>query len=124
MAAAVGEVTQLVAQTRQRERRICELIVRRAVERAAGEPRARPAPERAARSRRRRADKSVAAPAKIDVAVRPYVSRVRERSEVADQAQFLQRGFELRAGDAPLDPFESAECAFDRRPLAVASEVR
>ena len=40
------------------------------------------------------------------------------------QAQLLERGLELRAELAPLDPLERAERRLDRGPLAAAREVR
>src|SRR5581483_11386705 len=71
----------------------------------------------------RRADDAVAAAAEVHVAVGTRRAGVRGRPQLADQAELVERGLELRAGDAPLDPFERAERRLDRGPLAVGAEV-
>ena len=65
-----------------------------------------------------------AAAAEVDVAVGARAARVRGRAQLAQQAQLLERGLELRAEDAPLDPLERAERRLDRRPLPLGAEVR
>ena len=54
----------------------------------------------------------------------PAAPGIGRRLELADQPQLLQRGLELGAQDAPLDAVERQQCRLDRRPLALASEVR
>ena len=71
VAPALGKVTQACAQRAAARARTLELLRRGSVERPAGESRARAAADRAERRRRLRADDAVAAPAEIDVAVRP-----------------------------------------------------
>jgi hypothetical protein len=53
----------------------------------------------------------------------PAAAGVGRRVELADQSQLLERGLELGAQDAPLDPLEGEQRGLDRRPLAFASEV-
>ena len=69
----------------------------------------------------RRADDAVAAAAQIDVAVGSRGACVRRRAQLADQPQLLERGLELRAEHAPLDPVERAERGLDRGPLPARS---
>ena len=57
-------------------------------------------------------------------AIRPHRSRVRGRSELADEPELLERRLELGAELAPLDPRDRAERRLDGRALPVAREVR
>src|SRR5437667_247824 len=79
--------------------------------------RPRPRPDRAERPRLRRADESGAPPPQVDVPVGPRAAGVRGRAELADEAQLLQAGLELRPEPAPLDPLQRAERRLDRRTL-------
>jgi hypothetical protein len=79
--------------------------------------------DRAELGRGLRDDQLVATPPQIDAVLPPAAARVGGWLELANQPQFLERGFELGAKDAPLDPFEREQRGLDRRPLALAAEV-
>ena len=57
----------------------------------------------------------------MTVGTRP--PRVRRRSQLAQQAELVERGLELRAGLRPLDALERAERRLDGRSLPAAGEV-
>jgi len=80
IAAALGQITKTRTQTWECEVRLVELFLRGAVQRTARQPGARAAAEWPERGRRLRADKLVAAPPQIDVAVGPRAARVRRRT--------------------------------------------
>ena len=56
--------------------------------------------------------------------LRPRHARIAGRTELADQAQLLERRLELGAHHPPLDPLCRCDRRLDGRPLAVAAEVR
>ena len=59
----------------------------------------------------------------VDVTVGTRPARVRRRSQLAQQAELVERGLELRAGLRPLDALERAERRLDGRSLPAAGEV-
>ena len=58
------------------------------------------------------------------MAVRPRAAGVRRRSELPQQAQFVEGRLELAPATLPLDLCECAERRLDRGPLPLAGEVR
>ena len=124
VAAAVREVAQALTESRQRQLRAIELLRGCAVERPACQPCACPASQRPELRRRLRADELVAAPSEVHVPIGACVARVRRGPELAEQAQFLQRRFELGPGDSPLDPLERRQRSLHRRTLTIGPEVR
>ena len=91
---------ELAPQARQRRARPLELV---RLERARGDAGAAAALQRPVRRRLLRHDDGSPRTREVDVAVGPRRARVRGRTQLAQQPQLLQRRFELRADDAPLD---------------------
>src|SRR5207253_1770713 len=120
-AQVVREPLELRVQLRQG---VVQRLPLHALQSTRRELRAAAALDRAELARLRRTDDAVAATAEVDVTVWPRGACVRGRSQLADQAQLLERGLELRAEDAPLDLLERAERGFDRRSLLLGPEVR
>ena len=63
-------------------------------------------------------------PLEVRVAVGPQPAGVGGRAQLADEPQLLDRGLELRAEHAPLDPLERGERGLDGRTLPLRPEVR
>src|SRR5205814_2273786 len=59
----------------------------------------------------------------VHVALGPGDECVRRGPQLLDQAQLLERRFELGTENAPLDSLERAERGLDRRALAIGAEV-
>src|SRR5205085_4440820 len=70
-----------------------------------------------------RDDEVVAPAAQVDAVLLPTAARVGGRLQLPDQPQLLERGLELGAEHAPLDPVECHQRRLNRRPLALAPEV-
>ena len=126
VAKAVGEVAELGAEPRERPagREERELALARSREGTRRELGPAPAPDRPEPVRLRADDDPVAATPKVDAAVGPERAGVRRRPELADQPRFLERGLELGAEHAPLDPLEREERGLDGGPLPLGAEVR
>ena len=58
------------------------------------------------------------------MAVGSHAAGVRRRPQLAEQAQLLERGLELRPEHAPFDPLDRAERRLDRGSLPFGAEVR
>ena len=126
VAQAVGEVGEPLVEPLQRRavEQVVELLLRAAAERARGALGVRPPPQRPVRRRQPAHDDLLPAPPQVDVALGRRLARVGRRAQLADQPHLLERGGELRAEHAPLDPLDRVERHLDRGPLPAALEVR
>src|SRR4029079_18631171 len=100
-----------------------ELALRAARERAGRTARRRAAPQRAVPGGDAAEHDPAAAALEVDVLLRARRPRVRGRPEPADQPHLLDRGRELGAGDAPLDPLQLVESLLDAAPLPAGVKV-
>src|SRR5438093_312057 len=80
------------------------------------------APQRAELARFRADDDAVAAAAEVDVAVGSELARVCGRTQLADQAQLLERGLQLGAEHAPLDLLDRPERRLDGGALPLGAK--
>src|SRR5437773_6274012 len=114
-------VAEVVGQMREAR---SELRERAGGERPCGEGSFAPARNGPERSRLGGDDEVLAAAPEIEAALLRAAARVGRRSKLPDQAQLLERGLQLGAEHAPLDPVECEERSLDGGPLALTAEVR
>ena len=110
------ETSQLRAQRGDRRRGVLTV---EALERAGTSPPPVPAGQRAERPRSRDRRPPLAATLEVDVALGVRGASVGRRAQLADEAQLLERGLELRAEASPLDALERLERSLDGGTLAV-----
>ncbi len=116
-----GKAGELLPGQRHRVHGVVQL---EPVERARRELRAPLAAERPERTRLRHDLPALFAALEVDVALGPRGTRVGRRAQLAEEAELLERGLELRPEHAPLHAVERPEGRLDRGALSSTREVR